>query len=37
MPKIEKSALSQYLRTRCDRFLYLSLYRKTLSEATPFG
>jgi hypothetical protein len=34
MPKIEKSALSQYLRTRCDRFLYLALFRKTASEET---
>ena len=34
MPKIEKAALSQYLRTRCDRFLYLSLFRKFASEET---
>ncbi len=34
MSKIEKAALSQYLRTRCDRFLYLSLFRKSASEHT---
>ena len=34
MSKIEKAALSQYLRTRCDRFLYLSLFRKAASEQT---
>ncbi|MFO1434180.1 MAG: AAA domain-containing protein [Candidatus Competibacteraceae bacterium] len=33
MPRIEKSALSQYLRTRCYRFLYLSLFQKEPSES----
>ncbi|MDQ3829251.1 MAG: hypothetical protein M3361_08065, partial [Candidatus Tectomicrobia bacterium] len=36
MAKLEKSALSQYLRTRCDRFLYLSLFQTRGFEHTPF-
>ncbi len=36
MAKLEKSALSQYLRTRCDRFLYLSLFQTHGFEHTPF-
>ena len=35
MSKIEKSALSQYLRTRCHRFLYLSLFQNDNSARPP--
>jgi hypothetical protein len=35
MSKIEKSTLSQYLRTRCHRFLYLSLFQNDNSARPP--
>ena len=33
MPQVEKRALSQYLRVRCDRYLHQSLYRADPDES----
>lgn len=35
MPMLQKQALSQYLRVRCDRYLHHSLYRKDFLEGIP--
>ena len=35
MPTIGKSALSQYLRTRCDRFLHHKIHQKDAVEPWP--